>query len=97
MIIQIVKVETYLPEDEMLAIAHERAEQFRAQPGLLQKYYVKFNEPNHYGGIYVWDSLESMQAFRQSELAATIAKAYKAASKPQVEILEGLFPLRELV
>ena len=95
MVILIVRVESGLPEEEMLAVAKERAPRFRELPGLIQKYYVKLGAPNQYGGIYIWDSMESLKAYRESELAATIAKAYKAVRPPEVEVLEGLFPLRE--
>lgn len=94
MIIQFIRFETSLTEDEVLAIARERADQFRALPGLIQKYYVKLDQPNHYGGVYLWDSMESLGAYRQSELAATIPAAYQIVGAPKIEILEGLFHLR---
>ncbi|MDH5526499.1 MAG: YdhR family protein [Nitrospirota bacterium] len=94
MIIQIVKFESALSEAEVLAVAESRLEQFRALPGLLQKYYVKTGQPNHYGGMYVWDSMESLTAFRESDLAATIPSAYQVVGAPEIEILEGMFPLR---
>ena len=40
MIIQIVQLGTDLSEDDLLEIALQRAPQFRAVPGLVQKYYV---------------------------------------------------------
>ena len=95
MIIQFVRLESSLSEDEVLAIAKKRAEKFRAVPGLIQKYYVKLNEPNHYGGIYLWDSTESLNAFRETELAKSIPAAYQVVGAPKIEILEGLFTLRE--
>ena len=94
MYILTVKFKTTLSEEEVLATAHERADQFRALAGLIQKYYVKLDQPDHYGGVYIWDSLESMKNYRESELAATIAAAYKVIGKPQVEVLESLFQLR---
>jgi len=94
LIIQIVKFESALSEAEVLAVAESRLEQFRALPGLLQKYYVKTGQPNHYGGMYVWDSMESLTAFRESDLAATIPSAYQVVGAPEIEILEGMFPLR---
>lgn len=95
MIIQIIKFETALSADEVIAIAEERIDRFRALPGLIQKYYVKLEESNRYGGIYVWDSMESLAAYRESELAASIPAAYKVTSPPTVEILDALFQLRE--
>ena len=95
MIIQLVKFENTLSESEVLDTANERADQFRALPGLVQKYYVKLSEPNQYGGVYLWDSRESLAAYRESDLAASIPTAYKVKGSPTVEILDVLFQLRE--
>lgn len=95
MIIQIVKFETSLTEEEVIAVANERIDQFRAMPGLLQKYYVKLQRPNSYGGVYVWESMESLAAFRETDLAKTIPQAYRVKGEPEIEIMQGLFPLRE--
>lgn len=94
MVIQIIKFESALPKDEILSIAKERADQFRAIPGLLQKYYVEVGPPNQYGGVYVWDSMESLSAYRESDLAASIPAAYKVIGAPSIEILDTLFTLR---
>jgi heme-degrading monooxygenase HmoA len=95
MVIQIVRIKSALSEQELLGTAHERAPQFEAIPGLIQKYYVRLRDPGQYGGIYIWDSPESLQEFKQSELASTIAQAYKASEAPDIEILDVLFRLRE--
>jgi len=95
MIIQIIKLKSGLREKELLEIAKEREPQFKAIPGLLQKYYVKMGEPGQYGGIYVWDSTESLNSYRASDLAASIPDAYKIIEAPNVEILDVLFQLRE--
>jgi heme-degrading monooxygenase HmoA len=94
MVILIVKFETTLSEAEVLATARNRVDEFRSLPGLLQKYYVKLGQPNRYGGIYVWDSMESLRAYRASDLAATIPEAYKVTGPPEVEVLDSLFQLR---
>ena len=94
MIIQIIKLKSDLPEDELLRRAKEREPQFKAIPGLLQKYYVKIGSAGQYGGIYVWDSPESLKSYRESELAASIPKAYEIIDAPDIEILDVLFQLR---
>jgi heme-degrading monooxygenase HmoA len=94
MIIQIVKFETSLSEDEVIAIANERLDRFQALPGLVQKYYIKLEQPNHYGGVYIWDSIESLSAYRKSDLASSIPEAYKVKGTPDIEIVDVLFPLR---
>jgi heme-degrading monooxygenase HmoA len=95
MIVQIIKLKSNLPEEELVKRAREREPRFKALPGLVQKYYVKRDEPGQYAGIYVWDSMESMQAFRKTELAASIPKAYELAEPPQVETLDMFFKLRD--
>jgi heme-degrading monooxygenase HmoA len=94
MIIQIVKFETSLSEDEVIAVANERLDRFQALPGLVQKYYIKLEQPNHYGGVYIWDSIESLSAYRKSDLASSIPEAYKVKGTPDIEIVDVLFPLR---
>ena len=95
MIVQIIKLKSNLPEEELLRRAKERESQFKAIPGLLQKYYVKFGKSGQYGGIYVWDSPESLKSYRESDLAASIPEAYEIIEAPNVEILDVLFQLRK--
>ncbi len=94
MIIQIIRLKTDLPEDKLLRRAKEREQQFKAIPGLMQKYYVKMGPAGQYGGIYVWDSPESLKSYRESELAASIPEAYDIIDAPDIEILDVLFQLR---
>jgi len=94
MILQIIKLKSNLPEEELLQKAKEREPQFKAISGLVQKYYVKTDKPNEYGGIYVWDSAESLQSYRISDLAKSIPEAYEISEAPQIEIMDILFQLR---
>ena len=95
MIIQIIKLKSGLTEDELLQTAKEREPGFKAIPGLLQKYYVKLGQAGQYGGVYVWDSKESLQAYQKSELAASIPHAYKVIEAPDIEVFDVLFQLRD--
>ncbi len=95
MILQVIKLKTNLQEEELLRRAREREPQFKAIPGLVQKYYVKLDEPGHYGGVYVWDSQESLNAFKGSDLAKSIPGAYEIVGAPNVEIMNILFQLRQ--
>ncbi len=95
MLIQIVRLKTKLSEEELTRRAKEREPQFKAIPGLLQKYYVKIGQDDQYGGIYVWDSKESLQTFKASDLAKSIPAAYEVIEAPNIEILDVLFKLRE--
>lgn len=95
MILQFFKLKSNLEENQLLDKAKERKPQFEAIPGLIQKFYVRGNEKGHYGGVYIWDSMESIKAFRESELAASIPQAYQTIEAPSVEMYEILFQLRE--
>ena len=94
MILQIVKLKSPLSKAELLAVAEERAPEFRAIPGLVQKYYVDRAGEGEYAGVYVWESPESLAAFRDSDLAKSIPAAYQVSEPPEVEIGEIMFPLR---
>lgn len=94
-IMQIVKIKSELSEAEFIKKAKEREPIYKANPGIVQKYYIKMDEPNTYGGVYIWDSAESLQKFKTSKMAASIPEAYKVIGKPDIEIVDILFPLRE--
>ena len=95
MIVQFVRLKSPLTEEDILEIAHDRAPQFRALSGLVQKYYVRLQEPGKYGGIYIWDSIESLHKFKESELAASIASSYQVSEPPDIELMDLFFSLRE--
>jgi hypothetical protein len=96
MIIQMYKFKSRLPEAEVRRIMRERAPRFRAQPGLVQKYYGYEAATGMHTGIYVWESAEAMAAFRESELAGSIPAAYQIEAPPRMEVFELIFPLREM-
>ncbi len=95
MFIQVIKLKSSLPEEELLSRAKKREPQFKAIPGLLQKYYVKLGQPGQYGGVYIWDSPDSLKAYQASDLASSIPKAYEITEAPNIEIMDILFQLRD--
>ena len=95
MILQIIKLKSNLPEKNLIKKAKEREPQFKAIPGLIQKYYAKTVKKGTYAGVYVWDSVESLQAFRESDLAKSIPEAYELREAPHIEFMEVMFQLRD--
>lgn len=95
MIIQIIRLKSKLQEEELINRAREREPKFKAIPGLVQKYYVKMGDSGQFGGIYVWDSKDSLESYRKSELAASIPEVYEISEAPDIEILDILFQLRD--
>lgn len=94
MIILSVKFKSKLSDDEVRRVMNERAPNFRALPGLIQKYYGYEKATGEYTGIYIWDSEEALRAYRESELARTIPEAYQAASTPRIEVFDVPLVLR---
>jgi Putative mono-oxygenase ydhR len=95
MVVHFVRITTRLAHEEVRQIMEERAPRFREVPGLLQKYYGYEPSSEAFCGCYIFDSEESRQAFRQSELARSIPAAYQA-EEVRVEAYEVLFPLHEM-
>ena len=91
----LVRVRSELDRDEIERIMKERAPEFRALDGLVQKYYLEGPEPGEYGGFYLWRSLDDVVEHRESELAATIAAAYQGVGGPSVEVFKVVMPLRD--
>lgn len=89
-----VKLKSSLPDEEAIRIMEERAPQFRAIPGLIQKYYGHEKATGEFCGVYVWDSEESLQEYRKSELARTIPVAYKGEGQPRIEVFDVVSVLR---
>ena len=94
MILQIIKLKSDLPEEELLKRAKERESNFKSIPGLLQKYYIKTSKEGEYGGVYIWDSIESQQNYQKSDLAKSIPSAYAINEAPNTEIMDIIFQLR---
>ncbi len=94
MILQIIKLKSDLPEEELLKRARERESKFKSIPGLLEKYYVKTSKEGEYGGVYVWDSPQSLQSYQESDLAKSIPSAYAINAAPDTEIMDIIFQLR---
>jgi heme-degrading monooxygenase HmoA len=91
----LVRLKSELNRSEIERIMKERAPEFRALEGLEQKYYLEGSEPGEYGGFYLWRSLDDVVQYRESDLAATIAAAYKGVGEPSVDVFKVVMPLRE--
>ena len=77
-----------LPMEEIEAMTEKRANQYLQVEGLIQKYYVMDKSTGHVGGVFIFDSKESLKAFRDSELAKSTVVAYKFVEPPTTRALE---------
>ncbi len=87
-----VRVKSNLDFAELERRLLERVPRFREVPGLIQKIYGRDESTGDICGIYFFEDREALAAFRETELAKTIASAYEA-SEVRPEIYEVLFPL----
>lgn len=89
-----VKFKSRLAPEELRRRYKERLPDFRALPGLIQKYYFYDDSTDEWGGLYLWDSAESLQAYLDSDLRKSIASVYEVEGTPRVERLSMLEALR---
>ena len=95
MIVQIVRYKSGLSHDEVNKLFAERSDRYREVPGLIQKYYVHFTETEEYGGIYIWDSPKSLEAWKAGNLSGTLAEAYQVEGVPSKELADVMLVLHE--
>lgn len=94
-LVLLVRFKSPLTLDQVLEIVDKRAPEFRALAGLQQKYYLQDASSGEYAGLYLWSSAEPLDAFRESELRASIAAAYQVQDEPRVEVYNVFKTLRE--
>jgi heme-degrading monooxygenase HmoA len=93
-IILLVKFKSLLSLEEVMKVVDSRIDEFRALKGLQQKYYLQEPATKEYAGLYLWESKDDFFAYRDSELRATIAKAYQTVGEPHIEVFNVLKFLR---
>ena len=94
-LILLVKFKSPLSLEEVTKVVDSRIDEFRALKGLQQKYYLQEPSTQEYAGLYLWESKEDFLAYRDSELRATIGKAYQTVGEPRIEVFNVIKPLRE--
>jgi heme-degrading monooxygenase HmoA len=94
-LVMLVKFKSALSLEEIVKVAQERADDYRALGGLLQKYYLEDPVAGEVAGLYFWESLDALDTFRKSELRASIASAYKIVGEPRIEVFKVHEILRE--
>ena len=84
-----------LPVNEVLELFNKRADKYREVRGLLQKLYIHDESTGHVGGIYIFDSKASLEAFRNSDLAKSISDAYKFVEPPTRRVFNVVLELHK--
>jgi heme-degrading monooxygenase HmoA len=94
-VVLFIRFKTSLSLEEVGRVAEERAPEFKALEGLHQKYYLQDVASGEYAGLYLWKSPEALAEYRDSELRASIAKAYQVQGEPRVEVYRVAKTLRD--
>jgi heme-degrading monooxygenase HmoA len=93
-LVQIVRFKSRLSGEAVQGMYEARAPQYRALPGLIQKYYLQFPATQEHGAVLVWQSEEALTEFEESELARTIPSAYEAQGEPEKTVGKVVMTLR---
>ena len=88
-----VRIKSDLDPEELMRRVNERKPSFLEVPGLIQKIYGRDEATGDVCGIYFYENREALAAFRETELAKTIATAYEATDIRR-EVYEVLYPLK---
>ena len=91
-----VRIKSDLEPDELERRLIERRPRFHDVPGLVQKFYGRDELTGDVCGIYFFENVEALSAFRDTELARTIPTAYEAKDirRETYEVLYPLYPDR---
>jgi heme-degrading monooxygenase HmoA len=91
-IIHIVHFTSALPDERIQELYTARMAKYEAVPGLLQKHYLRYENGQH-GAVYMWDSPEALQAFRDGEMFRSIADTYQVSESTH-EVADVVLSLR---
>lgn len=75
MVIHVARFTSTLSDERVQQLFEQRLAEYGELPGLLQKYYLRYDDGAH-GGVYVWRSREDLAAFRASDLSRSIPEVY---------------------
>jgi hypothetical protein len=90
----IVKFHSALPDPDVRELLERRTSSVLVMPGLLQKYYTREASSGDHVGVHVFESEESLDRYRNSEVSRSLPSVYQTTSPPRVEVFEVLFQLR---
>lgn len=79
---------TNMAVEEALTKVEESKEVFRRVPGLQQKYYIWDPVTGEMGGVYVFDSRESLERFRASGISQKALQSFNPLGPPAIRVFE---------
>jgi heme-degrading monooxygenase HmoA len=93
-VVLVVQLESEAAHEDVVATMERRAAEFRALPGLSQKYYLHEPGTKRYGAVYVFRSQADLDAYLKSDLRKSLGAAYKVKGAPDAKPWQVLFTLR---
>lgn len=94
-VVFVVQLESDLPHDQVVAIMKERAPEFRALPGLIQKHYLYDPTTKVYSGVYEFRSQQDLESYLASDLRKSLGAAYRVKGAPATRRWELITRLRD--
>lgn len=91
-VVLFVRAKSGLDEEDLERRLLERRPRFRDVPGLVQKIYGREEATGAVCGIYFFETQAALAAYRETELAQTIASAYEV-TEIRLEVYDVLYPL----
>ena len=88
-VMMVVKFRSRLSADEIERRYKARIPEFRQVSGLVQKYYIYDESSGEWGGIYLWDSEESVERYLASDLRKSIPSTYEVEEMSQITLKRG--------
>jgi heme-degrading monooxygenase HmoA len=88
MIVSLARFRSALSDDDVQATFEARADGYRRMPGLVEKLYLRLRDSDEFAAVYVWETEDDLERFRESELGRTIAEAYRVDGPVSVELAD---------
>lgn len=76
------------PLAEIQAMSEASRSAFRQVPGLQEKFYVRNEESGEVGGVYLFDSLEHLEAYVSGPIMQAMPERFAMRDEPRLEILD---------
>jgi heme-degrading monooxygenase HmoA len=93
-IVSLVRFTSGLSDAQAQERFEARADAYREVPGLVEKIYLRYRETGELGAVYVWESEDDLERFRQSDLGSTIQTTYQVEGAPGFEVADVALVVR---
>lgn len=90
----IMRFSTKKSAEELSQLSEAGFEKFRSLPGLIQKFYVRYEETGEVGGVYLWETGEALQAYLDGPIVKSLPERFELREDPKIEVVDIQYALR---